>query len=60
MSKISKSKGVNIEYDCMLKGLRTDKTIVFRGVCEDGTNINKCKVKIFTKARKGVPLGLME
>lgn len=44
----------------MLKGLRTDKTIVFSGVCEDGTNINKCKVKIFTKARKGVPLGLME
>lgn len=60
MSKISKSKGVNIEYDYILKGLRTGKTIMFRSVNKDGKSINKSKVNIFTKARKGVPLGLME
>lgn len=60
VSKISKSKEVNMQYYCILKSLRTGKTIVFRGEREDGKSINKSKVKIILKVRKGVTLDLIE
>lgn len=60
VSKISKSKEVNMQYNCILKSLRTGKTIVFRGAREDGKSISKSKVKIILKVRKGVSLGLIE